>query len=79
MPDGEEDVTLSLQKSNLKLFGVVGSEDKVFVQLMKEMKRDIPGLEIKVIEGCDHWLIVENPDELDKALGKFLTIVKMSI
>lgn len=71
-------MTLSLQKSNLT-FGVVGSEDKVFVQLMKEMKRDIPKLEIKVIEGCDHWLIVENPDELDKALGKFLNVVKMSI
>jgi pimeloyl-ACP methyl ester carboxylesterase len=79
MPDGEEDVTLALQKSNLKLLGVVGSEDKVFVQLMKEMKKDIPELEIKVIEGFDHWLIVENPDELDKALGEFLHIVKMSI
>lgn len=79
MPGGEEDMTLALQKSNLKLFGVVGSEDKVFVQFMKEMKKDIPKLEIKVIEGCDHWLIAENPDELDKALEEFLNVVKMSI
>ncbi|HKG87471.1 MAG TPA: alpha/beta hydrolase [Nitrososphaeraceae archaeon] len=79
MPDGEEHATLALKTTNIRLFGVVGSEDKIFVQLMKEMKKDIPRLEIKVIEGCDHWLIVENPDELDKALEEFLNIVKMSI
>jgi pimeloyl-ACP methyl ester carboxylesterase len=46
---------------------------------MGKMKKDIPRFEIKVIEGCDHWLIVENPDELDKALEKFLDIVKGTV
>ncbi|MGI8719197.1 MAG: alpha/beta fold hydrolase [Nitrososphaeraceae archaeon] len=79
MPEGEEDVTLFLKDTNLKLFGIVGSKDAVFMQLMKEMKNDIPKLEIKVIEGCNHWLIVENPDELDKVLGEFLNFIKISI
>jgi pimeloyl-ACP methyl ester carboxylesterase len=79
MPDGKDDVTLALKDADIQLFGIVGNEDKVFVQLMEEMKKDIPRFEIKVIEGCDHWLIVENPDELDKALEKFLHIVKITI
>lgn len=79
MPDGKDDVTLALKDADIQLFGIVGNEDKVFVQLMKEMKKDILRFEIKVIEGCDHWLIVENPDELDKALEKFLDIVKSTI
>ncbi len=53
MPEGEKDVILFLKDTNLKLFGVVDSEDTVYVRLMKEMKNDIPKLEIKVIEGCD--------------------------
>ena len=79
MPDGKDDVTLALKDADIQLFGIVGNEDKVFVQLMKEMKKDILRFEIKVIEGCDHWLIVENPDELDKALEKFLDIVKGTV
>jgi pimeloyl-ACP methyl ester carboxylesterase len=80
MPDGKDDVTLALKEdADIQLFGIVGDEDKVFVQLMEEMKKDIPRFEIKVIEGCDHWLIVENPDELDKALENFLDIVKITI
>ena len=79
MPDGKDDVTLALKDADIQLFGIVGNEDKVFVQLMEEMKKDIPRFEFKVIEGCDHWLILENPDELDKALEKFLDIVKSNI
>ena len=79
MPDGKDDVTLALKDADIQLFGIVGNEDKVFVQLMEKMKKDILRFEIKVIEGYDHWLIVENPDELDKALEKFLDIVKITI
>lgn len=78
MPDGKDDVTLALKDADIQLFGIVGNEDKVFVQLMEKMKKDKLRFE-KVIEGCDHWLIVENPDELDKALEKFLHIVKSTI
>ncbi|MDQ3976953.1 MAG: alpha/beta hydrolase [Thermoproteota archaeon] len=79
MPDGKDDITLALKDADIQLFGIVGKEDKIFVQLMEKMKKDIPRFEIKVIEGCDHWLIVENPDELDKALEKFLDIVKGTV
>lgn len=78
MPDGKDDVTLALKDADIQLFGIVSNEDKVFVQLMEKMKKDKLRFE-KVIEGCDHWLIVENPDELDKALEKFLHIVKSTI
>ena len=77
MPDGEEDVTLALKDSKIKLFGIVANDDKVFLNLMQEMRKDIPNLEIKVINECDHWMIVENPEAVDDALGEFLDTIKV--
>ena len=77
MPDGEEDVTLALKDSKIKLFGIVANDDKVFLNLMQDMKKDIPNLEIKVIDECDHWMIVENPEAVDKALAEFLDTIKV--
>lgn len=77
MPDGEEDVTLALKDSKIKLFGIVANDDKVFLNLMQDMRKDIPDLEIKVIDECDHWMIVENPEAVDKALGEFLDTIKV--
>jgi 3-oxoadipate enol-lactonase len=77
MPDGEEDVTLALKGSKIKLFGIVAKDDRVFLDLMQDMKHDIPDLEIKVIDECDHWMIVENPEALDKALAEFLDTIKV--
>jgi 3-oxoadipate enol-lactonase len=77
MPDGEEDVTLALKDSKIKLFGIVANDDKVFLNLMQDMRKDIPDLEIKVIDECDHWMIVENPDAVDEALGEFLDTIKV--
>ena len=77
MPDGEEDVTLALKNSKIKLFGIVANDDKVFLNLMQDMKKDIPNLEIKVIDECDHWMIVENPEAVDEALGEFLDTIKV--
>jgi pimeloyl-ACP methyl ester carboxylesterase len=77
MPDGEEDVTLALKDSKIKLFGIVANDDKVFLNLMQDMRKDIPNLEIKVIDECDHWMIVENPEAVDKALGEFLDTIKV--
>jgi 3-oxoadipate enol-lactonase len=77
MPDGEEDVTLVLKDSKIKLFGIVANDDKVFLNLMQDMRKDIPNLEIKVIDECDHWMIVENPEAVDKALGEFLDTIKV--
>ena len=75
MPDGKEDVTLALKDSKIKLFGIVAKDDRVFLKLMQDMKKEIPDLEIKVIDGCDHWMIVENPEAVDKALTEFLDII----
>jgi 3-oxoadipate enol-lactonase len=77
MPDGEEDVTLVLKDSKIKLFGIVANDDKVFLNLMQDMRKDIPNLEIKVIDECDHWMIVENPEAVDEALGEFLDTIKV--
>lgn len=77
MPDGEEDVTLVLKDSKIKLFGIVANDDKVFLNLMQDMRKDIPDLEIKVIDECDHWMIVENPEAVDEALGEFLDTIKV--
>jgi 3-oxoadipate enol-lactonase len=77
MPDGEEDVTLALKDSKIKLFGIVANDDKVFLNLMQDMRKDILNLEIKVIDECDHWMIVENPEAVDKALGEFLDTIKV--
>jgi 3-oxoadipate enol-lactonase len=79
MPDGEEDVTLALKDSKIKLFGIVANDDKVFLNLMQDMRKDIPDLEIKVIDECDHWMIVENPEAVDEALGEFLDTIKVLV
>jgi hypothetical protein len=44
---------------------------------MQDMRKDIPNLEIKVIDECDHWMIVENPEAVDEALGEFLDTIKV--
>jgi pimeloyl-ACP methyl ester carboxylesterase len=77
IPDGKEDVTLALKDSKIKLFGIVANDDRVFLNLMQDMKKDIPNFEIKVISGCDHWMIVENPEAVDKALAEFLDTIRI--
>lgn len=79
MPDGKEDVTLALKDNRIKLFGIVANDDRVFLKLMQDMKKDIPDLEIRVIYGCDHWMIAENPEAVDKALAEFLDTIKVLI
>jgi 3-oxoadipate enol-lactonase len=69
MPD---DVTDSLKDAKLKIFGIVGEGDDVFMRLMHKMKEEIPRFELEIIEDSDHWVIVEHPKELDKAIIKFL-------
>lgn len=66
-----------LKNSECKLFGIVGSEDDVFLNLKQIMKKEIPKFEFKVIDGEGHWLILHNPTELDKAIEEFLS--KMNV
>jgi pimeloyl-ACP methyl ester carboxylesterase len=46
---------------------------------MQDTKKDIPNLEIRVVDVCDHWLIVENPEAVDKAHAGFLDTIKVLI
>ena len=67
-----ENVTTSLKNANYKIFGIVGEGDEVFMRLMHKMKEEIPVFELRVIKDSDHWVIVEHPEELFKALKAFL-------
>jgi hypothetical protein len=46
---------------------------------MQDTKKDIPNLEIRVIDGCDHWLIVENLEAVNKVPAEFLDAIKVLI
>ena len=70
-----EDVTDSLRDANYKVFGIVGEGDEVFMRLMHKMKEEIPRFELEIIEDNDHWVIVEHPEEFDKAIIEFLDII----
>jgi pimeloyl-ACP methyl ester carboxylesterase len=60
------------------VFAIVGSDDDVFMRLLKETKEDMPVLELKVLEGCDHWMIIEKPDEMYDILMEFLGRIRRS-
>ena len=67
-----EDINNFLKNSGCRLFGIVGSEDDVFLNLKKKMKQEIPKFRLKIINGEGHWLILHNPVELDTVIEKFL-------
>lgn len=67
-----ENVTNLLKKANYKIFGIVGEGDEVFMRLMHKMKKELPTFELRIIKDSDHWVIVEHPEELFKALDEFL-------
>ena len=67
-----EDVVEKLQTSHCKVFGIVGSDDDVFMRLLKETKEDLPEMELKVLDGSDHWVIIEKPKEMYDILMSFL-------
>lgn len=69
IPDG---VTEKLRASNCKVFAIAGSDDPTFVRLLKETKEAMPEMELKVIEGSDHWVIIEKPKEMYDILKSFL-------
>ncbi len=67
-----KDINDILKNADCKLYGIVGSEDDVFMNLKAKMKQEIPRFKLKVIEGEGHWLILHNPNALDEALEDFL-------
>lgn len=69
MPD---DINSILRNADCKLYGIVGNEDDVFMNLKKKMDQEIPRFKLKVIEGEGHWLILHNPTALNEALENIL-------
>lgn len=67
-----ENVTDSLKNAKYEIFGIVGEGDEVFMRLMHIMKKEIPSFDLRIIKDSDHWVIVEHPEELFKALKEFL-------
>ena len=67
-----EDVIPKLQTSNCKIFAIVGSDDEVFMRLLKEAKEQLPEMELRVLDGSDHWVVIEKPEEMYDILMGFL-------
>jgi hypothetical protein len=42
------------------------------MRLLKETKEEIPEMELKVLDGSDHWVIIEKPKEMYDILMNFL-------
>jgi pimeloyl-ACP methyl ester carboxylesterase len=71
-----ENVVEKLQASNCKVFAIVGSDDDVFMRLLKEAKEQMPEMDLRVLDGSDHWLIIEKPKEMYDMLMSFLGKIK---
>jgi pimeloyl-ACP methyl ester carboxylesterase len=67
-----ENVVEKLQTSHCKVFAIVGSDDDVFMRLLKEAKEEMPEMQLEVLDGSDHWVIIEKPKEMYDILMDFL-------
>jgi 3-oxoadipate enol-lactonase len=71
-----ENVVEKLQTSRCKIFAIVGGDDDVFMRLLKETKEEMPRMQLKVLDGSDHWVIIEKPKEMYDILMNFLGKIK---
>ncbi len=74
-----ENVVQGLRSSGCKVFAIVGSDYDVFMRLLKETKDEIHEMELKILRGSDHWVVVEKPKEMYDILMGFLAIATKSI
>ena len=51
-------------------------DDDVFIGLLKETKEQMPRLKVSVLEGRDHWAIIEKPNEMYEILMEFLREIR---
>jgi 3-oxoadipate enol-lactonase len=72
-----ENVVEKLKTSQCKIFAIVGSDDDAFMRLVKETKEEIPEMELKVLDGSDHWVIIEKHDEMYDILMEFLGKIRV--
>jgi 3-oxoadipate enol-lactonase len=71
-----ENVIGKLKTSQCKVFAIVGSDDEVFMRLLREAKEQMPEMELRVLDGSDHWVIIEKPKEMYDILMSFLGRIK---
>jgi 3-oxoadipate enol-lactonase len=64
-------VTKSLGAVSIPISGIVGSDDEVFVRLMRQMQKEIPRMKLRIVNG-DHWVIVESHEAFDRAFEESL-------
>jgi len=64
-------VTKSLGAISIPISGIVGSDDEVFVRLMRQMQKEIPRMKLRIVNG-DHWVIVESHEAFDRAFEESL-------
>jgi 3-oxoadipate enol-lactonase len=67
-----KDVVGKLRVNGCKIFAIVGNDDDVFMRLLKETKEELPEMELRILDGSDHWMIIEKPDEGLEMLVDFL-------
>lgn len=72
-----KDVVQKLRSNGTKILAIVGSDDDVFMRLLSETKEEIPEMELRIIEGSDHWMIIEKPEEGLEMLVEFLRRMKL--
>ncbi len=65
-------VVEKLRDSHCKIFAIVGSDDDVFMRLLKETKEQLPEMELNVLEDADHWVVIEKPKEMYDILMEFI-------
>jgi 3-oxoadipate enol-lactonase len=65
-------VVEKLRASRCKIFAIVGSDDDVFMRLLKETKEQLPEMELNVLEDADHWVVIEKPKEMYDILMEFI-------
>ena len=48
----------------------------MFMRLLKDTREEIPAMDLEVLEGSDHWVIIEKPKEMYDILMSFLGNIK---
>jgi pimeloyl-ACP methyl ester carboxylesterase len=64
-------ISKKLGALSIPISGIVGTDDEVFVRLMRQMQAEIPRMNLKVVNG-DHWVIVESHEAFDSAFEEAL-------
>ncbi len=65
-----------LRSAKCKVFAIVGSDDEVFMRLLKEAKEQLPEMELRVLDGADHWVIIEKPKKMYDILMSYLVQIR---